>query len=49
MKYDVVIGEGLSKYVEGKVYILGKWFDVYICSSSSSFNGCKVLLNALMV
>ena len=42
-------GNGNSKYVIGDIYINKKKHKVYIASSLSSFNGCDVLLNALLI
>ena len=47
--FDCASSIGESKYIAGEIYVNGKRYDVFIASSSKSFNGCSVLLNALLI
>lgn len=47
--FDCASSFGKTLYLDGKIFVNGKVFDVYIASSSKLFNGCRVLLNALLI
>jgi len=49
IKYDCASSSKTSKYVTGSVFVNGKGYDVYVASSARMFNGCSVLLNALLI
>lgn len=49
IEFNVASGLGNTTYTKGSAFLKGKEYDVYVASSMSSFNGCEVLLNALMI